>query len=121
MDSEINEMNNAENNYSFNINSTLKTIIVALISIPIILFIVVILYKIVKKIKENTNKTIIRNNEMIENYNDSNQNCVDYKNVGLKSKINNMRSQIFVKQNKNFNDKNKFPSFPYYDSDDDLL
>ncbi|MBQ4541449.1 MAG: hypothetical protein IJA23_01210 [Clostridia bacterium] len=120
-DPEIQQVSVNENNDSLNLNATLKTIIVALISIPIILFIVVILYKIVKKMQENTNKRINHNNEMIEKYNNSNDMVVDNKNDNLRSKINDMKSQVFVKQNKDLKSKSKYPSFPFYDSDDDLL
>lgn len=120
-DPDIQQVNVNENNNSLNLNATLKTIIVALISIPIILFIVVILYKIVKKLQDNTNKRINRNNEIVENYNNSNDMNDDNKNGDLRSKINDMKSQIFVKRNKDIKCKTKYPSFPFYDSDDDLL
>ena len=61
------------------------------------------------------------NNEIIENYNNSNDMIDDNKNGDLRSKINDMKSQIFVKRNKDIKCKTKYPSFPFYDSDDDLL
>ena len=111
---EINEIENVSDNSSINLNATFRTIIVSLISIPIILFIVVILYKIVKKIKINTNKTIFHNVENEENFNG----C---ENVNLKTKIDNMKNQVFIKQPKYDKNKNQYPTFPHYDSDDDLL
>ena len=75
------------------------------------------MYKIVKKIKENTNNELKYQNENIDNYN----NFENIKNENLKSKINSMRGEIYTKQNKFENGKNAYPKFPMYDSDDDLL
>ncbi len=117
-DIQENEFN--ENNNLLNVSSTIKTIIVALISIPIILFFVVILYKIVKKIKDNTNKRNFQNNSIVENINDYDN--VNFKNNDeLKLKINQMKSQVYIKQNKSSVSGENSPKFPYYDSEDDLL
>lgn len=70
------------------ISSTIKTIVVAVIAIPIILFFVIILYKLIKKFKNNTkyNKNFNKlKDENLDNF-DKTQNlkCIEkYKNMKL--------------------------------------
>lgn len=122
------------NNSSFNLNSTVKTIIITFITIPIILFFAIILYKIIKKVKENTNKPFFRKNKFNENFVCNNEFNNEQKvsdefnnfnnnlpNSNLKSQLDNMKSKIYVKQNNAFHTKSNYPPFPEYDEDDDLL
>lgn len=124
----------ANNNSSFNLNSTVKTIIITFITIPIILFFAIILYKIVKKIKENTNKPFFHKNNTNKNFvlmnefNDNQSDISEYndfsKNISnpdLKSKLNGMKNKIYTRQNNDFKNNSKYPQFPEYDEDDDLL
>ncbi len=114
-----------ENISSLNLSSTFKTIIVALISIPIILFFVIILYKIVKKFKKSTNNRNFNknNNDYFEGNNtfkEIHENN-SYSNSNIKSQIDEMRGQVFVKQNKSVASKDTYSGFITYDEDDDLL
>ncbi len=111
------------------VSPTFKTIITALISIPIILLISIILYKLIKFLRKNTNKTIFENNLNFESKRD---NCVDlnfrdysqdknnFQNNQIKNEIDKMKNTSFVKMRK-FSSDNKYPKFPFYESDDDLL
>ncbi len=89
------------------ISSTIKTIIVAVIAIPVILFFVIILYKIIKKFNKNTNK--YKNNSKIETVN-----FEDF------DKTQNMKSIEKYKNMKLLNRKNLEPQFNDFD-DEDLL
>lgn len=89
------------------ISSTLKTIIVTIIALPVILFFVIILYKIIKKFKKTTKYT--KNNLKLDD-----ENKDDFvKNQNIKSieKYKNLR----LVKNKNFS-----PNFDEY-NDEDLL
>lgn len=92
------------------ISSTIKTIIVAIVSIPIILFFVIILYKIIKIIQKNTKQNNFHNG-LIENVCDKNE-------PHEKVDIDKFKSSHFVKINKH---KNSIPAFPDYEHDEDLL
>ena len=111
------------------LSPTFKTIIIALISVPIILLISIILYKFMKKIKENTNKRVFQNNLQAEEYYENEYidneeqglSIESNKHTSLKNKINKMRSMSYVKHNKLDSTKTIYPKFPSYNSDDDLL
>ena len=96
-----------ENEKIFYISSTLKTIVVAIIAIPIILFFAIILYKIIAKLKNNTKYRKISNSN-----NDSKNNEFD-KAKTLKS-IEKYKNLTLVKK------KNFQPEFDEFD-DEELL
>lgn len=111
------------------VSPTFKTIITALISIPIILLISIILYKLIKFLRKNTNKIIFENKLNLKNNHD---NCVDLNFKGfsqnennfqsnqIKNEIDKMKNTSFVKMRK-VSSNNRYPKFPFYESDDDLL
>lgn len=121
VDFEIEEINNSENSQSLNINATFKTIIIALITIPIILFFVLIMYKITKKIQENTNKRLNYKKQNYEKFSQFYNIESKNENIKLKSKINDMRNKIYFKQDKISTHSESCPSYPNYDTDDELL
>lgn len=89
------------------ISSTIKTIVISIITIPIILFFAIILYKIIRKIKKNTNK--IKN---IENTNtDKFDHDAKIQNIKNIEKFKNMK----LVRSRNF--QSRFQKF----EDDDLL
>ena len=106
------------------VSSSMKTILVVLISLPIIVLILIILYKLSKKLRKNTNKTNFENNKSYDeciNQSDLNYNETVNKNYeNLKSKINSMKNTKFFRKLKNDSPKS-YPDFPAYDSDDDWL
>lgn len=122
----INENDILENDINF--SSTLKTIIVAIISIPIILLISIILYKLIKILQKKTIYDKNQNNYTIENKLNSNQKndlrLNDLNTDSLKSKIDEMAKTNYVRKTPAtyFGNENKHISnFPEYDSEDDLL
>lgn len=119
------------------ISSTFRTIIIAIIAVPVILFIAIILYKIVKKLRENTNKHnfINKNRHYVSGETHEPNMYENYQNFSpLQSKLQRMKNTSFVKKepyysgfgrsyekpNFDFNESN-YPKFPTYSSDDDLL
>ena len=103
------------------ISSSIRTLLIALISIPVILFLAVILYKIVKKFRENTNKRLNFDEDEHESYAE-NENSVQHGMKKLKDQIVNLKNSTFVKKTRRITpSKNDYPVFPYYDSDDDML
>ena len=110
---------------TFYVSSTIKTIVVIIIAVPIILFIFVILYNLLRKIQKNTisrknENKYIENQNMIDSQNDfSNQ--VMQENENLKSEIGKMKGSYFVKKKSNVYQKQSIPEFPDYGNDDDLL
>lgn len=118
------ETENAENEAESTIviSSSIRTLLVALIAIPIILFLAIILYKIVKKFRENTNKGDNLQLEHNENFAENNQNFISARHIGnLKNQISNLKNSTFVKKQKSDSERREYPVFPSYDSDDDLL
>ena len=108
------------------ISSTFKTVIVALISIPIILLISIILYKLVKFITKYTNKNKNANNYNYEKSNlesdfKANDLSSDEKYSSIKTEIDNMRNKTYHKKLIRNNNNKRYPTFPIYDSEDDLL
>lgn len=105
------------------ISSSIRTLLIALISIPVIILLAIIMYKIVKKYRENTNRN--RNfdeNENIVSKEEFENSETMHSRVRLKEQISNLKSYPFVRKNKNANkDSNAYPTFPSYDPDDDLL
>ena len=114
----FNEENIDENNV-FIFSSSLKTILIVLIAVPIIFLILVILYKLSKKISKNTNKTIFDKNDIsadgvVENENNFSGN------KNLKFNFSKFKNLSFVKRH-GINSKSEYPEFPKYDSEDDWL
>lgn len=114
------------------ISPTIKTIIIALIAVPIILFIAIILYKMVKKAKESTNKHNFINKHRHFVHEDESQTEYGNRYVSpLQNKLDRMRNMTQIKRisddgdfgrNSSYSDSNKnYPKFPTYSSDDDLL
>jgi len=123
------------------LSSSLKTVIIAIITIPIIIFLLIILYKSSKKIKDFTNKQNIHqaeqdkpifnsfnlnnyenqsnNLQQNQNYNGQPQN--NFNNNPLKSSLSKMKNLTFFKKNNNSNNNFSYPSFPDYNEDDDML
>ncbi len=109
---EIIENQTTENESLILISSTLKTVILAIVALPITLLIVVIMYKLIKKLQKNTN-----NNNFAKNYikAENEENVSDDKKVDIE------KFKMFpMRKIKNKSSQN-LPEFPKYDTDDDLL
>lgn len=113
---------------TINISSTLRTVIVALISIPIILLISIILYKLIKNIQKKTfliknqNKYLSQEKLNIQTQiQDDSKN--EYFNPSLKNGIDKLKNSDYKrKSSKIFFDKeSNVPKFPIYENEDDLL
>jgi hypothetical protein len=113
------------------------------ISIPVVLLISIILYKIVKMLKNNTflrknqNKSNYLNNDEFESkentlsldrYNADRLSNYDNEGVNqsyplLKDRIDEMKHTTYTRKDNYASDANTrtYPEFPTYDSDDDLL
>lgn len=114
----LNHENNPENIFddellnenTLLISSTIKTIIIAIVSIPIILFFVIILYKLTKIFQKNTKQKSFQH-AIIENESDKIERVerVD---------IDKFKVSPFTKIHKR---KDAIPAFPDYDHDEDLL
>lgn len=124
------EANEDSDNNSFVISSSFQTIIIAIISIPIILLISIILYKLIKKLKENTNNRKNLKNEKYEKFDTSSISAYNYQdsnNNKLKQQIDNLSKKSFIRKRRhsygisNYHSDGKYPEFPSYNSDDDLL
>lgn len=115
------------------ISSSVKTIIITIVAVPIILFLLIILYKFAKKFKNNTNKTIIQNQTFENNSNKLQGNLTNgelvqsreqnTQNLGrstLKDKIENLKNEKFIRKEKS-SKKANYPPFPDFESDDDWL
>lgn len=126
---ELNNSSNSNNNNKIIISSSFQTIIIAIIAIPIILLISIILYKLIKKLQENTNKRNFQNDK----YEKLNLTAINYYNhederkINLKSQIDNLSRKSFIRKKRHtltnvspISQKN-YPEFPNYDSEDDLL
>lgn len=114
---------------SYKVSSLLKTIIIALISIPLIIFLSLILYKMVKIIIKNTNKDKNSKNNKVDDFSlnypefdNKNQNVASGFNQKLKHNIDYLsRSSLKkISRNKRLNQRT-CSNFTDYDSDDDLL
>lgn len=134
----INPKNEQESNDTIYVSSTVKTIIIAIIAIPIIILFAILIYKIVKRVRENaSNKSFEKNERKLirrekyvdydEDYNEPREN--DY---SLQSRLNSMKNTTYIKKerpsviypNQNQYSKstnNNYPKFPSYSSEDDLL
>lgn len=123
----INSESEISDNQTIFVSSSVKTVIIAIIAIPIILLISIILYNLIKKIKENTiykknGKNIVSENLVSSSLIPNNEN----KNLSLKNKISDFRQMSFVKKkhkttSKSTSSRRSYPQFPTYDSEDDLL
>lgn len=147
------------------ISSPIKAVIIAIIAVPIILFFLIIIYKISRAFRESSDKKREKQKELehhkrsefhqseyanssnaspyfddtyeedSENYNDYNShyngnynsnfddNYGGYNYSPIKKEIQNITGKPFVrKMNPNsLKKRDKYPPFPYYESDDDLL
>lgn len=115
------------------ISSSVKTVIIALIAVPIILLVAILLYKLVKKIqsgqikRKNVQKEVseVFETENYEPYGESEQSSNYANNYPLRNKLNEMKKTTYVKKQHNYGDYNEnskpYPDFPTYDSEDDLL
>ena len=107
------------------ISSTIKTIIVAVITIPIIAFFVIILYKSIKKLQNNAknvqNLNKINREEKYDFYQNHEEDFQKY--YDLKNDINHLKQTSFIRKTKPKikSSFNSYPTFPSYTSDDDLL
>ncbi len=109
------------------ISSSMKTILTILIAVPIILLILIILYKLTKRFSKNTDKTIFQKNVSQQNLqnnfaeiSDENNSYSNSSNV-LKSKINKLKDISFVKKLKTKQEQIPYPDFSSFESDDDML
>ncbi len=121
------------------ISSPIKTLIIAVIAVPIILLAAILIYKAVRRMKDysvkkrNIQKEVSQAFES-ENYQPYNDLDTQYNsfngNRSLKGKIDEMKHTSFVrKQNGygyndfqgDFKSNRSYPEFPTYDSEDDLL
>lgn len=112
------------------ISPTIKTVITALISVPIIILFAIILYKLIKIVTKNTNKMKNinkRNYDDFNNFSTINNNFSNEKTnfeskSVLQTQIDKMKNTSFKKsQNINLRKNSKYPEFPVYSSEDDLL
>lgn len=102
---EIINSTDLENESLILISSTIRTVIVAIVAIPIILVFVIILYKIIKKINKNTNKD-------------------NFYNVNINEDSTNLKVDIEKFKHSNFTKIKKcesLPKVPSYETDDELL
>ncbi len=102
----------------FVVSSSVKTIVVTIIAIPIILFILIILYKFAKKFIKTTNKENFENNKTINTYNSNNYPSDN----NLKLELDKLKNEEFIKKQKtDCGGANQYPPFPSYSSEDDWL
>ena len=107
---------------TFKISSTFKTVLIAIITIPIILLISIILYKFVKFIRKNTNKQDFENNSNYENFDINHNNFYQNNlNSNLKSQIYKFKETPYIKKKIDNLKHQNYPKFPIYDEDDDVL
>ncbi|MBR2391685.1 MAG: hypothetical protein IKB06_04260 [Clostridia bacterium] len=103
------------------LSSTVKTILIAVIAIPIILLFLIILYKLSKKFVKNTkyiqntnnNKTAFDSNPQLENGENNSHSS-------LKSSLLKLSKSKFIRKPRG-SANYIYPSFPNYESEDDLL
>ena len=138
----INPPDNKEINDTIYVSSTVKTIIIAIIAIPIILLFAILLYKVVKRFKENLNKKhvdsqeikYLREHNRDQNYDDYVRDYGDTRENenSLHNRLNNMKNTTYIKKerpsiiypNQSQSSKSSslnYPKFPSYSSEDDLL
>lgn len=106
------------------LSSTVKTILITIISIPIILLFLIILYKLSKKFVKNTKYDSFSNKINVGNLQDEklNSNNSHRNEQKINSPLSKFSKMYFVKRNANSKKESKsYPIFPAYDSEDDLL
>ncbi len=106
------------------ISSSIRTLLIALIAIPVILLIAIILYKIVKNMRNFRSKSYdFAENGQVQSFDNESYSTENNQSYSLKDRINNLKNSSFVRKNKNsrINNNSTYPVFPSYDSDDDLL
>lgn len=113
---------NKNDDYAILISSPVRALIIALIAIPVIILVLVILYKITRQIKSKPEpvKQMENSNSMPQfNYNYENN---GYKSNTLRDEIHQMSEQPYIKKVNPYHTRNdNYQIFPTYDSDDDLL
>lgn len=120
------------------LSSSLKSVIIVIITIPIIIFLLIILYKSTKKFNDFTNKHKKENDHPI-NFNENNSinssNHSFYQNNHLsennhksvnenplKTKLSSLKNLKLIKKSNSLNNQqSNYPSFPTYNPDDDIL
>lgn len=112
-----------ENEKIIMISPSVRTLLVALISVPIILFIAIVLLKIVKNVRKFREKreTFAKNENLESEY--SNEYATQkQENFNLKNQIESYKGNTFIrKKHLQKLERKSYPMFPSYDSDDDLL
>ncbi len=106
------------------ISSSVRTLLIALISIPVILLFAIILYKIVKNVRNfRSNRHDFAENEISGEFATENEATQIEQKYSLKDRINNLKNSTLVRKNRSskYSDNSTYPIFPSYDSDDDLL
>ena len=110
--------------YMLNISSPVRAIIITLIAVPVIILILIIIYKASKKIG---NKKSLNQKQEVENippaYGYNNYENSSYENNHLKEEIQHMSVHPYVRKmnQRRYDEQKSYPVFPTYDSDDDLL
>ena len=118
---EINLTQDNEKQTTTGVSTGLKTVLIALISIPLILFFALALYKSIKIISKNTNKKKNCKKEIDEYCGENIDKKQNFSHKKLKSEINYMSKNSFVKiPNNKFSNEKYYPEFPTYDEDDIL-
>ena len=103
------------------LSSTVKTILIAIISIPIILLFLIILYKSSKKFVKNTKyNQNINNNQLTFDSNPQMENNENNSNSSLKSSLLKLSKSKFIRKSRS-SENYIYPNFPSYESEDDLL
>ena len=106
------------------VSSSIRTLLIALISIPVILLFAIILYKIVKNMRNFRSKhNDFAENKFDEEFSTENQAMEKNNKFSLKDRINNLKNSTLIRKNRSsrFENNSAYPVFPTYDSDDDLL
>ncbi len=105
------------------ISSSIRTLLIALIAVPVILLIAIILYKFVKNMHNFRHKELNFAENEFENSEPNEQHISqNMHNNNLRDRIKSLKNIRFVRKNNSQKiDNFSYPTFPTYDSDDDLL
>lgn len=116
------------------LSSTFKTIVIIIIAIPVTIFLLIIMYKTLKKFKEYTIKQKSKQTENIDinSQNQSNNSQNFYvsdisqpenlkHNLSLKANLEQMKDMKLVKKHETFGGNKSYPTFPDYNPEDDIL
>lgn len=122
-----------ENENLLFLSSTFKTAVIIIITIPVVIFLVIILYKSIKKFKEYTIKQKSAQSEndissqsqqpITQNYYVSENMPSDStkQQLSLKANLEQMKNMKLVKKHDIFGGNKSYPTFPDYNPDDDIL